>query len=501
MRAAGLDDTDFPAWDEARRLAFLEHELRSPRPFTRPGMQPGTEAEAVLSCYRVVVEHIAAHGPDGLGALIISMTRSLSDLLAVYLLAREVGLLIETPEGLACQLPVVPLFETIDDLQRSPEILRAFLEHPITQRSLAIQPPGADGARVQQVMIGYSDSNKDGGIFASLWGLYRAQETLIGVGRACGVRVRFFHGRGGTISRGAGPTHRFVKSMPRGALGGDLRLTEQGETIAQKYANRIQAAYHLELLLAGTTRATLLDEHLVEPPHPLEPTMDRLAEHSRQVYTELLTSEGFLTFFRQATPIDVIEQSRIGSRPARRSGQATLADLRAIPWVFSWGQARYYLSGWYGVGSALESLQMNDPDAFSAAQQHLLTWAPLHYILSNAATSIAVVDTEMMRAYAALVEDADIRERVLSRILGEYVRTRQMLEALYGGPLAERRPNVHGLMQIRRKGLHVLHEQQLALLREWRDLQQQGATADAEQVLPHLLLTVNALASGLGSTG
>jgi phosphoenolpyruvate carboxylase len=321
------------------------------------------------------------------------------------------------------------------------------------------------------------------------------------VGRACGVRVRFFHGRGGTISRGAGPTHRFVKSMPRGALGGDLRLTEQGETIAQKYANRIQAAYHLELLLAGTTRATLLDEHLVEPPHPLEPTMDRLAEHSRQVYTELLTSEGFLTFFRQATPIDVIEQSRIGSRPARRSGQATLADLRAIPWVFSWGQARYYLSGWYGVGSALEALQINDPDAFAAAQQHLLTWAPLHYILSNAATSIAVVDTEMMRAYAALVEDADIRERVLSRILGEYVRTRQMLEALYGGSLAERRPNVHGLMQIRRKGLHVLHEQQLALLQEWRALQQQGAPNEAEQVLPHLLLTVNALASGLGSTG
>jgi phosphoenolpyruvate carboxylase len=153
------------------------------------------------------------------------------------------------------------------------------------------------------------------------------------------------------------------------------------------------------------------------------------------------------------------------------------------------------------VGSALEALQMNDPDAFAAAQQHLLTWAPLHYILSNAATSIAVVDTEMMRAYAALVEDAGIRERVLSRILGEYVRTRQMLEALYGGSLAERRPNVHGLMQIRRKGLHVLHEQQLALLQEWRALQQQGAPNEAEQVLPHLLLTVNALASGLGSTG
>ena len=501
MQAAGLGDTDFATWDETRRLAFLEDELRSPRPFTRPGQQVGPEADAVLRCYRVLVEHIASYGLDGLGALIVSMTRSLSDLLVIYLLAREVGLLTDTPEGLACQLPVVPLFETIDDLQRSPDILRAFLDHPLTRRSLALQSRGADGAMIQQVMIGYSDSNKDGGIFASLWGLYRAQEALVQVGRACGVRVRFFHGRGGTISRGGGPTHRFVKSMPPGALGGDLRLTEQGETIAQKYANRIHAAYHLELLLAGTTRATLFDQHFAEPPNPLESTMDWLAERSRQVYIELLTTEGFMTFFRQATPIDVIEQSRIGSRPARRSGQQTLADLRAIPWVFSWGQARYYLSGWYGVGSALEALQANDPQTFAAVREHLLAWTPLHYILSNAATSIAAVDTEVMQSYAALVDDTTIRERVLTRILGEYERTQQMLEILYGGPLDEHRPNVHGMMQIRREGLHRLHEQQLALLRRWRDLQQQGATAEADQLLHHLLLTVNALATGLGSTG
>ncbi|NJK80613.1 MAG: phosphoenolpyruvate carboxylase [Chloroflexaceae bacterium] len=501
LQAAGLPDSDFPTWDEARRLAFLEDELCSPRPFTRPGMQVGPEAQAVLSCYRVLVEHLARYGSAGLGALIVSMTRSRSDLLTVYLLAREVGLLIDTPEGLACQLPVVPLFETIDDLQRSPEILRGFLAHPLTQRSLALQPQGMDGMRVQQVMIGYSDSNKDGGIFASLWGLYRAQEALMQVGQANGVRIRFFHGRGGTISRGAGPTHRFVKALPHGALGGDLRLTEQGETIAQKYANRIQAAYHLELLLAGTTRTTLLSTYLSEPPHPLEPTMDWLAAYSRRVYMELLTSEGFLRFFRQATPIDVIEQSRIGSRPARRTGQQTLADLRAIPWVFSWGQARFYLSGWYGVGSALEALQQHDPAAFAMAQQHLITWAPLHYILSNVATSIAAVDTEMMQAYAALVEEAHVREHFLGGILTEYERTREMLEMLYGGPLAERRPNVHALMQVRHQGLRALHEQQLGLLRRWRALQAAGAHSEANLLLPHLLLTVNALANGLGSTG
>jgi phosphoenolpyruvate carboxylase len=501
LQAAGIADSDFPAWDEQRRLDFLEQELRSPRPFTRPDMPMGSEASAVLSCYSVLVEHIQQHGSAGLGALIVSMTRSLSDLLVVYLLAREVGLLTATPEGLACRLPVVPLFETIDDLEASPTILRAFLLHPLTRRSLALQAGAADATPVQQVMIGYSDSNKDGGIFASLWGLYRAQEALIQVAQECGVRVRFFHGRGGTISRGAGPTHRFVKSMPRGALGGDLRLTEQGETIAQKYANRIQAAYHLELLLAGTARATLIDQQSAGPPHPLEPAMDWLARQSRQVYTALLTSEGFLTFFRQTTPIDVIEQSRIGSRPSRRTGQHTLADLRAIPWVFSWGQARYYLSGWYGVGSALEALQAHDAQAFDMLPQHLLTWAPLHYIISNAATSIAAVDLEIVQQYAALVTDEALRERFMSRILEEYNRTQHMIEALYGGPLAERRPNVHGLMQTRRDGLRVLHQQQLSMLRHWRTLQQSGADADADALLPHLLLTVNALAGGLGSTG
>ena len=194
-------------------------------------------------------------------------------------------------------------------------------------------------------MIGYSDSNKDGGILASLWSLYRAEASLARVGREAGVRIRFLHGRGGTMSRGGGPEHRFVKAIHPSALSGDLRLTEQGETIAQKYANRLTAVYNLELLFAGMTRATLLDWHSPEPAHPLEPTMDWLADESRQTYSRLLETDGFLTFFRQATPIDVIEESRIGSRPSRRTGQPALADLRAIPWVFSWSQARFYLSG------------------------------------------------------------------------------------------------------------------------------------------------------------
>lgn len=502
LSAAGLEETDFPQWDEARRQAFLNRELSSPRPFTRPDMVAGPEAAAVLSSYRVLVDHIHTHGTEGLGALIVSMTRSLSDLLVIYVLAREVGLVVDTPDGPACPLPVVPLFETIDDLQNSPDILRAFLTHPFTQRSLVYQRRQTGGDElVQQVMIGYSDSNKDGGIFASLWHLSRTQAALAQIGRAHGVRIRYFHGRGGTISRGAGPTHRFIKALPHAALNGDLRMTEQGETIAQKYANRITAAYNLELLLAGVTRATLLDRHYPETTHPLERIMDRLAERSRQTYTALLHTEGFLAFFRQATPIDVIESSRIGSRPARRTGQHTLADLRAIPWVFSWGQARFYLSGWYGVGSAIEELRTQEPEAFAMLQQYLLTWPPLHYILSNVATSLATADVEIMREYAGLVEDTTLRERVFAIIAAEFERTHQMLELIYGGTLAERRPNIHGMMQVRREPLHALHRRQIGLLRQWRTLQHQGDHAAAAELLPRLLLTVNAIASGLGSTG
>lgn len=498
MAAAGLEETDFPQWDEARRLEFLNRELQSPRPFTRQDMAPGPEAEAVLSCYRVVVEHIQQNGADGLGSLIVSMTRSLSDLLVVYLLAREVGLAIQTDEGLVCQLPVVPLFETIDDLQQAPHILEAFLTHPLTQRSLAAQQKRLGLTEmVQQVMVGYSDSNKDGGIFASLWNLYRAQDTLATVGREHGVRVRFFHGRGGTISRGAGPTHRFINALPHSALSGDLRMTEQGETIAQKYANRLNAAYNMELLLAGVTGATMRHWHTEKSVHPLESVMDRLAKQSRQAYENLVNTEGFVTFFRQATPIDAIEASRIGSRPARRTGQQTIADLRAIPWVFSWSQARFYLSGWYGVGTALEALLADDPATFELVREQNLLWSPLHYIISNTATSIATANLETMHSYAALVKDISIREQVMGLIEAEYQRTQQMLEKIYDGPLSERRPNVHQLLTLRQQGLRLLHQQQIELLQQWR----QGSDTEKQEILPQLLLIVNAIASGLRTTG
>lgn len=495
LAASGAPETDFSQWDEAKRRALLEAELTTPRPFTLPDSELGHEARAVLDCYRVVVEHIRQHGTAGIGALIVSMTRDVSDLLAVYVLAREAGLVVNTDAGMVCLLPVVPLFETIEDLERSPAILGDFLAHPMTQRSLRYQQQqrGADQA-VQQVMIGYSDSNKDGGILASMVKLYEAQRTLTSVGADHDVRVRFFHGRGGSISRGGGPSHRFLRALPAQALDGDLRLTEQGEVIARNYANKQTAVHNLELLLSNTFRAAVRSRHGESQPHPLAHVLPKLSEISRQTYRELLNQPDFVAFYRQATPIDVIESSRIGSRPARRTGKHTLADLRAIPWVFSWSQARFLLSGWYGVGTALKTLQDDDPDTFQQLCEVTFDWPQYHHIISNTASNIMLTSPDLMQQYAALVSDEALRERIMPLIMDELMRTRDMLEHIYRGPLVEQRPNVAQVIIMRQEALYRLHQQQLILLRDWRE-------SPDDDKLTNLLLTVNAIANGLGTTG
>ncbi|MBM3162835.1 MAG: phosphoenolpyruvate carboxylase, partial [Chlorobi bacterium] len=311
MHAAGLDGTAFIDSDETEKIRFLERELHSPRPFTHPDMSVGPEAETVLACFRVLRDHCNRHGTEGIGALIVSMTRGVADLFVPYLFARETGLMVPFENGDACMLPVVPLFETIDDLKKSPEIVEAFLLHPLTSRSLRYRQMMNNGKKpAQQVMIGYSDSNKDGGIFSSTWMLYRAQEHLMEAGRKCGTDILFFHGRGGSISRGAGPTNRFLRAQPPGTFSAGIRFTEQGETIAQKYANRINAVYNLEQFAAGVTGERLRKSKDPAMHDELRPVMDAMSEQANRTYRKLLETPGFLKFFREATPIDIIELIR-----------------------------------------------------------------------------------------------------------------------------------------------------------------------------------------------
>ncbi|GAB5558916.1 MAG: phosphoenolpyruvate carboxylase [Synoicihabitans sp.] len=496
LRAAGLlDSGSFAEWSTEKKRELLDRELQSPRPFLASGMEVGDEASAVISCYRVLARHRERYGNDGLGALIVSMTRTTEDLLVVYLLAREAGLAEWRDGGMVCPLPVTPLFETMDDLENGPAIVADFLSHPVTRRSLRLDDP--DESPDFQMMVGYSDSNKDCGILASQWALHRAQDALMQEVRAKGARPVFFHGRGGTVGRGAGPTHWFMEALAPGSLCGRMRMTEQGETIAQKYAHLSSAVYNVELLVASTAAASARHRNTVTESTSLWPLLDKLAASSRDHYRALLQLPDFMTFYRQATPIDALENSRIGSRPSRRTGRMSLDDLRAIPWVFSWTQNRFYLPGWYGAGTGLEKLKNEDPEGFAHLKSHLQTSPFLRYVLTNIESSLMSANENIMRGYANLVEDDAVRDRFMQAILGEFNRTRDLVTELFNGPFQARRPRLAFTMDIREIALEQLHQHQISLLREWRGLS--GEAAEAR--LPELLISINALASGLRTTG
>jgi len=501
LTAARLEDNDFANWDEEKRAQFLLDELRHSRPFVHPKDPLQKEAQTVMECYRVVEAHTAKYGFNCIGSFIVSMTRSFSDLLTVYLLAKEAGLTFMTDKGLVCKVHVVPLLETIEDLENGPTILKKYLSDPMVMRSLKYEQQRKNLVRPrQQIMVGYSDSNKDGGIMASQWNLYKAQYKLAQVGKDFGVDIRFFHGKGGSISRGSGPTHYFIQALSYGSPNGDIRLTEQGETIAQKYANRVNAAYNIELLVANTLTKTLCEQKEERKFHPHAEIIEWLANESKQCYGELIRSKGFIAFFRTATPIDAIETSKIGSRPAKRTGANSLEDLRAIPWVFSWSQARYHMTSWYGLGTALKNLKSSHPDDYAQLKEALKKDPFLRYVFTNVDSSLAATDEAIMRLYAELVPDEEVREQFLSQFLEELHSMREHLYDLLERDIKERRKNHYYSNQLRATLMTLLHERQVGLLKKWREDRQHNSKK-AEKTQKKLMLTINALASANRNTG
>jgi len=484
LEAAGAAETDYGAWPEEKRLAFIEGELKTRRPFLAEGVACGPEADRLLRYYRVVRDHIARYGAAGIGSFIVSMTRSLSDLLLVYLFSREVGLL-EAP------LQVVPLLETVDDLVAGEAILDDFLQHPLTRRRLQQQAHPR-----QEVMLGYSDSNKDGGILASRWSIYRAEQRLTAVGQKHGIPVFFFHGRGGTISRGGGKIHRFLQSMPPGSVSGQIKMTIQGETIANQFANLLNATYNLEMFLSGTARQALhTDTH--DPHHEAYPLLDELVVRSREQYRRLIDHPSFLDFYGAATPIDLLEQSKIGSRPSRRTGRRSLDDLRSIPWVFSWTQSRFNLSGWFGTGTALRYVLEQKEETARIMQALARDWPFFKYLIIQIESNLINADPGIMQRFARLMPDADARRAMLDLILTDYQQALDGIETIMVEPRAGRRVSRLEDSALRNQALNLLHDLQLEQLTAWRQLPPE----QAEQRLPYLLLLVNALAGGLKGTG
>ncbi|QNL20400.1 phosphoenolpyruvate carboxylase [Hyphobacterium sp. CCMP332] len=502
LEASQAEECNFSEWSEEKRVKFLNAELRSARPFTQINAQLGPEATAVLSCYRVVAGHAQKYGYNCIGSFIVSMTRSLSDLLVVYLLARETGLTFMTEKGeIVSEIPVVPLLETIEDLENGESIMKEFISHPITKRTLNhLKDRYQWKSPVQQIMVGYSDSNKDGGIMASQWNLYKAQYKLSELGEKLNVRIRFFHGKGGSISRGAGPTHYFIKAMAHGSPNGDLRLTEQGETIAQKYANNINAAYNLELLTANTLSKSLRDNRTKRTFHPLSETLEWLANRSKSHYEKMMKLNGFIDFFRQATPIDAIEVSKIGSRPAKRTGMNTLDDLRAIPWVFSWSQSRVHMTSWYGLGSALSDLEKEQPEAYESMRKALKNDQFVRYVFTNIDTSLAATDENIFRLYLNLVNDEKLKNKFGNRFLDELKRMRGHMEELLDKPIQERRVNHYYSNMLRASLMEPLHKKQVSILKEWRNAKEKDKKK-ADNLQVELLLTINALSGAMRNTG
>lgn len=487
LAASGFEDSAYETWEEEKRLAFINQELQIKRPFLVAGTACGPEADNVLGYFRELKTYITQYGKEGVGTIIVSMTRSLSDLLVVFLFLREVGLQDE-------DLPLAPLLETIDDLIAGPEVLHAYLTHPYVQKQReSVQ------AFTQEVMLGYSDSNKDGGILSSRWNIYKAEENLTKIAKDLGVKVCFFHGRGGTISRGGGKIHRFLDSMPPGSMSGHIKMTVQGETIANQFANRLTATYNLEMFVAGTARQALIAPGNARDMH-LYSIMDRLVDLAQQTYRKLLDHPRFIDFYSQATPIDVLEQSKIGSRPARRTGKRSLQDLRSIPWVFSWNQSRFNLSGWFGTGTALGEFQQVYPEDFDQLKRWAKDWPFLKYGLIQIESNVLNADPKIMQAFADLVQDAETKRELITLILADYHACFQKIEEIMEASVADRRISKLEDNKLRVDALNILHKMQIDYLIQWRGIRDTDSTL-SDELLIKLLLLVNTLAGGLKNTG
>ena len=484
-----------PASDSADWKDWLLTELAAPRragdaPLATAALTP--EAQETLATFRTVAEMRDRVDREAFGTLILSMTHSATDVLGVYLLAKHAGLFNDAQAVERCTLPVVPLLETIPDLRRAPAILKELLAVPLVQRSLRLH------GNVQEVMIGYSDSNKDGGYFTANWELSKAQATMTRLGEELGVKIAFFHGRGGSVSRGGAPTGRAIAALPAGSIRGGFRSTEQGEVVSYKYANRGTAHYQVELLTSSVLQHVLLSEReaALVPKHEFDEAMEAISGVSWTAYRQLMESEHLLAYLQGSSPLEELAMLNIGSRPARRTQARTLADLRAIPWVFAWTQNRHMLTGWYGLGSGLAAfVEVRKARGLDLLQRMFHEGRLFRTVIDEVEKTLLTVDLDIAREFAGLVADPAVREPIFQAIEREYRLTCEMvLKVSGGGQVAERFPQLRRRLARRLQTMNQVSREQVQLLRALRD----GGDDDVRTAF---LLSINCAAAGLGATG
>ncbi|QCB44706.1 phosphoenolpyruvate carboxylase [Hydrogenophaga sp. PAMC20947] len=503
-------EADYSALDEEAKRAVLLRQLNDTRPLRLPGAQYSDHTLSELAIFDTARAGRERFGANAIRHAIISHTETVSDLLEVMLLQKESGMMHGLlNEGAVCDLIVVPLFETIEDLRNAAPIMRDYYALPGVKAM--VQRGARDGYCEQDIMLGYSDSNKDGGIFTSNWELYRAETALVALFDALNgkakkpIQLRMFHGRGGTVGRGGGPAYQAILAQPPGTVRGQIRLTEQGEVIGSKYANPEIGRRNLETLVAATLEATLL-QTTQDAPEDFLAAANELSLASMAAYRALVyETPGFTNYFFSATPIREIAELNIGSRPASRKASQKIEDLRAIPWGFSWGQCRLTLPGWYGFGSAVQKfLQLHGPKGVAKQkallQRMLAEWPFFNALLSNMDMVIAKSDLALASRYADLVDDKRLRNKVFEAIESEWHRTAEALTLITGAK--QRLVNNEALQRsIRHRFPYIdpLHHLQVELIRRYRADEHQAHTD--EKVRRGIHISINGIAAGLRNTG
>jgi phosphoenolpyruvate carboxylase len=490
---------DYRRLAEAERVRLLSRELAHARPLVSPHLHYSARTQSELAVFDAARELRGAYGARAIERHIVSHTEALSDLLEVALLQKESGLLAGV-EQRHCRLMVVPLFETIDDLERAPDIMRELWAHP-GLRSLLLAPAAREP--LQEVMLGYSDSNKDGGFLMSTWQLYCATQRLTRIADEQHVRLRLFHGRGGTVGRGGGPSYDAILAQPPGSVRGQLRLTEQGEIIQARYADPRIGRSHLETLVAALLEASLAPPTL-DPAQErvFEAAMAEIARHSHRAYRALVyETEGFAEFFFSATPITEIMELNIGSRPAARRFTGRIEDLRAIPWVFSWGQCRILLPGWYGFGSGVEAWLADGSTSIRRERSRLLAtmardWPFFRALLSNMEMVLAKADLAIGGRYAQLALDRRRGSAIMATIRNESKLAIRHLLAITGQKhLLEIHAELHQSLRHRLPYIDPLNHLQVELIKRHR------AGETDERIKRGIHLTINGISAGLRNTG
>ncbi|NMD62249.1 UNVERIFIED_ORG: phosphoenolpyruvate carboxylase type 1 [Nocardia globerula] len=484
---------DYASLSESEKVDLLSAELTTRRPLTSPDAEFSELTTKELAIMHAGAKAVRVLGAGAVPNYIISMCSSVSDMLEAAVLLKEVGVLDPGVGGEpSCPIGIVPLFETIEDLQGGAATLLATLDIPIYRAIVTSR------GNSQEVMLGYSDSNKDGGYLAANWALYRAELDLVDAARKSGIRLRLFHGRGGTVGRGGGPSYEAILAQPPGAVEGSLRITEQGEVIAAKYAEPRLAHRNLETLIAATLESTLLDvEGLGSDAEAAYTVLDELAALARTAYSELVhDTPGFVQYFEASTPVAEIGALNIGSRPASRKQTKAISDLRAIPWVLSWSQSRVMLPGWYGTGAAFERWIDGNPERLATLTRLYEKWPFFRTVLSNMAMVMSKSDMGLAARYAELVPDVELRDRVFGMITDEHARTVRMYKEITGyDDLFADNSGLERSVHNRFPYLEPLNHLQVELIRRYR------SGDESDQVRRGIQLTMNGLATALRNSG